>query len=94
MNKEIRDYQESIFFGLSLRQFIFSAIACAVAVGMYFGFKDILGQETVSWVCVIAAFPFAVLGFVRYRFLLKIYKCLSYVFNSGTFLSLYYERLL
>ena len=32
INREIRNYTESMFFGLSLRQFIFSALACAVAV--------------------------------------------------------------
>ena len=30
INKEIRDYTEAIFFGLSLRQFIFSVLACGV----------------------------------------------------------------
>lgn len=36
INKEIRDYTEAIFFGLSLRQFIFSILACGIAVGLYF----------------------------------------------------------
>lgn len=31
INKEIRDYTESVYFGLSLRQFIFSILACGVA---------------------------------------------------------------
>ena len=30
INKEIRDYTESVYFGLSLRQFIFSILACLV----------------------------------------------------------------
>ena len=30
INKEIRNYTESMFFGLSLRQFIFSVLACGV----------------------------------------------------------------
>ena len=34
--KEIRDYQESIFFGLSTRQFICSLLAVGVAVGNLF----------------------------------------------------------
>ena len=36
INREIRNYTESMFFGLSLRQLIFSALAMAVAVGLYF----------------------------------------------------------
>ena len=31
-----------MFFGLSLRQFIFSVLACAVAVGLYFLLKPCL----------------------------------------------------
>ena len=36
INREIRNYTEAMFCGLSLRQFILSACACAVAVGLYF----------------------------------------------------------
>ena len=39
INREIRNYTESMFFGLSLRQLIFSALAVAVAVGLYFLMK-------------------------------------------------------
>ncbi len=67
INKEIRDYQESVFLGLSLRQFLFSLLSAAVAVGVYFGFRDLLGPETVSWLCVVAALPFGILGFVKYH---------------------------
>lgn len=67
INREIRDYTESMFFGLSLRQFFFSALACAVAVIVYFILRPFLGLETVSWVCILAAFPFAVAGFVKYN---------------------------
>lgn len=66
INKDIREFSESIFFGLSLRQFIFSLLACVVAVILYFTLKPHLGLETVSWVCILGAIPFAVLGFVKY----------------------------
>ena len=67
INREIRDYTESIIFGLSLRQFFFSVLACGVAVGIYLGLSPILGTETTSWLCIVAAFPFAVLGFLKYN---------------------------
>ena len=35
INKEVRNYQESLFFGLSLRQFFFALLAVAVAVGIF-----------------------------------------------------------
>ncbi len=67
INKDIREFRESIFFELSLRQFIFSLLACVVAVILYFTLKPHLGLETVSWVCILGAIPFAVLGFVKYN---------------------------
>lgn len=67
INREIRNYTESMFFGLSLRQFVFSLCAVVVAVGLYFLLKPHLGTETVSWVCILGASPFAALGFVRYN---------------------------
>lgn len=67
INREIRDYTESLFFGLSMRQFIFSIGAVGVAVGIYFCLRDSIGFETVSWMCIVGAFPFAALGFVKYH---------------------------
>ena len=67
INREIREYTESMFFGLSLRQFIFSALACIVAVCAYFLLRPHLGTETVSWVCILVAVPFAIVRFVKYN---------------------------
>ena len=46
INREIRNYTESMFFGLSMRQFIFSILACGVAVGLYFLLRPYFGVET------------------------------------------------
>ena len=67
INKEIRDYTESMFFGLSLRQSVFSLLALGVAVGIYFMLKPYLGIETLSWLCILGASPFAALGFINYH---------------------------
>lgn len=67
VNKEIRDYTESMFFGLSMRQFVFSFLACSAAVGSYFLFRPVLGTEITSWICVLVATPFAAIGFVKYN---------------------------
>ena len=67
INREIRNYTEAVFFGLSLRQIIFSVCALAVSVGVFFLLKPTLGTETTSWICIIAASPFAALGFVKYN---------------------------
>ena len=62
INREIRNYTESMFFGLTMRQFVFSLLAIGVAVGLYFLLRPYVGTETVSWMCVLGAAPFAALG--------------------------------
>ena len=57
INKEIRNYTESMFFGLSMRQFLFSVLACGVAAGLFFLLRGRFGTETVSWMCVLGASP-------------------------------------
>ena len=65
--KDVRTYRESVVMGLTLRQVICSVGAIAVAVGFFFGLKDILDRETASWVCIVAASPVAVAGFFSYN---------------------------
>ena len=67
MNKEIRDYQESMFMGLDLRQCVCSVLAILTAIGIYFGMRDITGQEVTGWLSVIGAAPFAACGFFKYH---------------------------
>lgn len=67
INREIRDYTEAVYFGLSLRQFIFSVLACGVAVGLCFLLRPFFGIETLSWVCILGAAPFAAIGFFKYH---------------------------
>lgn len=67
VNKEIKNYKESIFFGLSFRQFLCSALALGAAVGVYFGLSKFLDKETVSWLCIVCAAPIAVTGFFNYN---------------------------
>lgn len=87
INKEIRDFKESIFFGLSMRQFIFSAFACGIAIFLYFTFIDELGMELTSWVCMIGALPFAAIGFITIqgmtfeRFLIELFRSILLYFN-------------
>lgn len=66
INREIRDYTESVFFGLNMRQFIFSLLAMGAAVFLYFTFDNV-GTEARTWICMIGAAPFVLLGFVKYQ---------------------------
>ena len=67
INREVRNYHESIFFGLSARQFGCSLGAVAVAVGAYFLLKDPIGKENASWLCMLCAAPLATAGFFKYN---------------------------
>ena len=67
INREIRNYTESMFFGLSLRQMVFSVAAVGIAVLLYFLLKPYVGTETVSWMCILGTAPFAAMGFVSYH---------------------------
>ena len=67
INREIRDYTESMFFGLSMRQLFFSVAAIGIAVLLYFFLKPLVGMETTSWACILGAAPFAAMGFVKYH---------------------------
>ena len=44
INREIRSYTESMFFGLTMRQFVFSLLAVGVAVGLYFLLRPYVGN--------------------------------------------------
>lgn len=65
--KEVRQHKETIFFGLSTRQFVCAVLAVGMAVGVYFLLKPIAGPETASWACIVAAIPVAVTGFFQYN---------------------------
>lgn len=52
--------------GLTLRQLLCSGIAIGLAVLIYLWAKPLLGQETASWLCILAAAPIAAAGFLSY----------------------------
>ena len=56
INREIRNYTESMFFGLTVERCV-SVLACGVAVGLYFILRPYFGVETLSWMCILGAAP-------------------------------------
>lgn len=65
--KEVRQHKETIFFGLTMRQFFCSVLAVGLAVGVYLGLGPFIGKETASWACIVAAAPLALAGFFSYN---------------------------
>lgn len=65
--KEIRQYEESLVLGLSVRQCVFGVLAIGMAAAVFFLLRGVLPLDTVGWVSILAAAPFAFAGFFRYH---------------------------
>ena len=73
INREIRNYTESMFFGLSMRQFVFSLLAIGVAVALYFlgiykeyfTIRDFFVIRAAGWIGLAIAAFFVLLALVR-----------------------------
>ena len=65
--KEIKNYREKLFFGLTLRQCICTAIALVICVPLYIWGHKFLPQEAVSWAVMLVAVPIMLTGFFRYN---------------------------
>ena len=101
INKDVREYTESVFFGLNIRQLVCSGFAVAAAVGVYFVCKEQFTKQFVTYACIAAALPFALMAFVKYngmtmeKFIVEFVKDRFIVPQRMTFSSnnLYYEGL-
>ncbi len=68
INKEIRDFKESFFMGLDLRQCVFTVLGIGAAVAAQFLASSYgINKEICSWISIICALPFAFLGFFKFN---------------------------
>lgn len=65
--KEIKNYREKLFFGLTMRQCLCAGIALLICVPLYIFGNRFLPQEAVSWAVIIIAMPLMLAGFFRYN---------------------------
>lgn len=54
-------------YGRFFKLYMYTAIALIASIGSYFLLKPLIGIEAVSWICMLAAVPFGILGFVKYN---------------------------
>lgn len=66
INKEIRNYTESMFLDCPSDSSFFCP-RLRRGGGLYFLLRPRFGTETLSWVCILGAFPFAAMGFIKYN---------------------------
>lgn len=88
--KEVRQHKESVFFGLSARQFFCSALAVILAVVVYLTCYKTIGKEIASWLCILIAVPIAVAGFFTYNGLS--FEELIWAFIKSQFLCCNYRK--
>ena len=67
INKEIRAYRETLFFGLSVRQFVCSVLAVGVAVVLYFSLSRVLDRGNGELGVHCRRGPVAAAGFFQYN---------------------------
>lgn len=53
--------------GLTARQLFCSGIAIGLAAGIYLLLSPRIGKDNASWLCILAAAPFAAAGFFKYN---------------------------
>ena len=65
--KEIKLDVKQIHLTDKTGQCVCSVLAILTAIGIYFGMREITGQEITGWLCVLGATPFAACGFFKYH---------------------------
>ncbi len=82
--KEIKNYREKLFFGLTLRQCICAGVALLICVPLYIFGNKFLPQEAVSWLVLIIAAPLMLAGFFRYNDMTFEQFAIEYFFHNFT----------
>ena len=65
MNKEVTEYRENVFMGLSVRKVVWLVLAGIVAICVYFWAKPRFGENVTSILCMVSAVPCILMGFFR-----------------------------
>ena len=82
--KEIKNYREKLFFGLTLRQCLCAGAALLICVPLYIFGNKILSQEAVSWVVILVAVPLMLVGFFRYNDMMFEQFAVEFMFHNFT----------
>ena len=82
--KEIKNYREKLFFGLTLRQCLCAGAALLISVPLYIFGNKILPQEAVSWIVILVAVPLMLAGFFRYNDMMFEQFAVEFMFHNFT----------
>lgn len=82
--KEIKNYREKLFFGLTLRQCLCAGAALLICVPLYIFGNKILPQEALSWIVILIAAPLMLAGFFRYNDMVFEQFAIEFFFHNFT----------
>lgn len=82
VHSEINDYQEK-FYWFTFRQWVTIILFGLTAVPFYLYYRGIIGEEPISWIIIIYAIPFAIIGFIPIQ-KLPAEKMIKFVFRNQT----------
>lgn len=63
--KEIKEYEKKVFQSMTLRQVICLLLGIVCGLGAFFLTKDILSVDIASYLVMIIAIPFILLGWIK-----------------------------
>lgn len=63
--KEIKEYEEKLLFGLTLRNLIWGGLAIITGLVSYFPLRYLLGQEVASYLIMLIVVPLFACGFLK-----------------------------
>lgn len=68
LNKDLQKMESKMFFGLTGRQLLFSAVGAAVGAGLYYVlYKKGVSSDIAAFACLGIVAPFGALGFYKYH---------------------------
>ena len=82
--KEIKNYREKLFFGLTLRQSICACVALLICVQLYIFGNKFIPQEALSWLVILIAAPLMLAGFFRYNDMTFEQFAVEFIYHSFT----------
>lgn len=65
--KEITEYKEKLFFGLTVRKFVSLAIALLVCVPLFIFGREFISEDIISWIVILVAVPIMAFGWFNYH---------------------------
>ncbi|MFQ9766258.1 MAG: PrgI family protein [Thomasclavelia ramosa] len=82
IHKEINDYHEK-FYWFTFRQWVAVILFGITAVPFYLKFREVLGEDPISYIMIIYAVPFAFVGFIPVQ-KMPAEKMVKYIFRKET----------